>query len=53
MTQEAIQHQIEVLNRVAAKLERNPELGRQVLINIGLMKDETPQKKKRAKKRTK
>jgi len=53
MTQEDIQRQLESLDRVAAELAKNPELGRQLLINIGLMKEETPRKKKRAKKRTK
>lgn len=53
MTQEAIQLQIEALERAGAELAKNPELGRQFLINIGLIKEKTPRKKKQAKKRTK
>jgi len=50
MTQEAIQRQIESLNRVAA-LTNTPETALQFLIDAGIVK--APKKKKQAKRKTK
>ena len=52
MTQEAIQLQIEALERAGAELAKSPEASRQFLINIGLLKEKSPKRKKQAKHRT-
>lgn len=50
MTQEAIQRQIEAIDRVAATLN-TPEKARQFLIDAGIIK--APKKKAKAKRQTK
>jgi hypothetical protein len=50
MTQEAIQQQIEVLQR-AHEMTSSPEASRKFLIDAGIIKAKTPSTKKKAAKR--
>jgi hypothetical protein len=50
MTQEAIQHQIDILQR-AHELTSSPEASRKFLIDAGIIKEKAPSKKKKAVKR--
>jgi hypothetical protein len=49
MTQEAIQAQIESLDRVAARIN-TPEAARQFLMDAGIIKVKAPKKKIKAKR---
>jgi hypothetical protein len=49
MTQEAIQQQIEALEKISAMLDKSPELRQQFLIDVGVIK--APKKKKTKTKR--